>query len=210
MKRLIVIPLFAGLLSACSLSLESKEPTSSTYYLEPEISTYSDTQDAHIFVQSVVVAPGLDSKRIALRIRPNRQSYYAVGDWPGLLSEYLKFQITNDLSLSRITESASVFTRPNTRNYKLMIRVLDFQAEYEGSTESIPEIVIRLEVALVRSRNQEVLVHQWYEQRSTAEENRMGSIVGEMDSAFNAVLKELIQDIHTAIRNDLNNNTGQS
>ncbi len=210
MKRLMVILLFTWMLSACSLSLESKEPASSIYYLEPEISSYSDTQDAHIFVQSVVVAPGLDSKRIALRIRPNQQNYYAVGNWPGLLSEYLKFQITKDLSLSRITDSVAVMSRPNTRNYKLMIRVLDFQSEYEGSTDSIPEIVIRLEAALVRSRDQEVLVHQWYEQRSRADANRMSRIVSEMDGAFDTILNALIEDIYTAIKNDLNNNAGQT
>jgi ABC-type uncharacterized transport system auxiliary subunit len=210
MMRLMVILLLAWLLSACSLSLESKEPKSSIYYLEPEVSTYSDTQDAHIFVQSVVVAPGLDSKRIALRVRPNRQNYYAVGNWPELLSEYLNFQITKDLSFSRITNSVAVISRPNIRNYKLQIRVLDFQSEYDGNTDSIPDIVIRLEAALVRSRDQEVLVHQWYEQRSRVDENRMSLIVSEMDDAFESILETLIKDIHTAIKNDLNNNDGQT
>jgi ABC-type uncharacterized transport system auxiliary subunit len=209
-KHWVAILLFAWLISACSLSFESKEPESSIYYLEPEISVYTDTQDAHIFVQSVVVDPGLDSKRIALRVRPNRQNYYAVGNWPGLLSEYLKFQITRDLSLSGITKSVAVTSRPNSRNYKLRIRVLDFQSEYEGSTDSIPEVVIRLEAVLVRSRDQEVIVHQWYEQRSRADENRMSLIVSKMDSAFERVLSALIQDIHTAIKNDLDNSDGQA
>jgi ABC-type uncharacterized transport system auxiliary subunit len=201
MNRLPLMILIFSLLSACSLS--SREPIRQTYLLTPTPGTVMETPKAHLKLGKLSASPGLDRSRIVIHVPPYRMDYYAGARWPDNLPDYLQAVMLETMSLSGVADSVAVGSRSQIPNYMMLVRVLDFQAEYKTSTQDIPEVLVRMELTLLRSKAQKIILHQWYTSRKPASENRMSAVIKGFNEAFQEVQDAMIGDINQAIILDL-------
>lgn len=201
MNRLPLILLAFMLFAGCTMS--SSEPIPQTYRLTPTVNPVNETPMAHIKLGNIETSPGLDDSRIILHVLPYRIDHYAAARWPIRLPEYLDAVILEGLSLSQTAQSISQGSLSGLPNYKLQIRVLDFQTEYKTSVQDTPDMHIRMELTLQRSRGQRIILHDWYESRITSTDNNMTAIIKKFNEAFQEIFDNITVDVNKAITDDL-------
>lgn len=182
------------LLSACSAPLKSDLPVDQVYRLAPAVSTNIPGSNANLYLPTVAVSPALDSDRITL-IKPGyQQDFIANSRWPDDLSAYLHAVMLDALSRSGGFESVSDQLLGNAGQYKLLLRVSAFQAEYPPEGKGNAAVAVALESILVRVSDQRVMGQHRYTSRQENIPVSTGKIVEAMNQALGAVIASLAAD----------------
>lgn len=189
------------LITACSMS--SNEPITQTYRLTPELTPMVQPVEAHLKVARPEVSPELNGGRIVLHIEPHRMDHYAAASWPDNLPDYLLAVLVHQLGRAGLVRSTGRGSQSGTPNYKLVLRVLDFQPVYQKTTQGIPEIVMAMELTLLRSRGQTPVFHEHFRYRSPATGERMSDIIQGLNTAFETLLQEMLPEMNQAMLKDL-------
>ncbi len=182
------------LLSACSAPLKSDLPVDQVYRLAPAVSANVPRSTANLYLPLVAVSPALDSDRITL-IKPGyQQDFIANSRWPDDLSGYLHAVMLDALSRSGGFESVSDQLLGNAGQYKLLLRVAAFQAEYPPDGKGNAAVAVALESILVRVADQRVMGQHRYANRQENIPVSTGKIVDAMNQALGAVIASLAAD----------------
>ena len=184
----------AAALAACTGSFfKSSQPPSSTYLLSVTASPEADAAalPADLTVLMPRVRTGLDSDRVAALYPDGRLDYFARARWSGPLDE-----VVQDLTLQafhgrfrHVGSDTSAFNG----GYWLEIEIVDFQAEYAGSSPGAgPTAHVRLLARVGNGSDRHVLGEFEAEVRQPAADNHLTAVVAAYDAAANRALGEIV------------------
>ncbi|QQZ28082.1 hypothetical protein HMY34_04540 [Thiothrix subterranea] len=193
--RYLPFLLLLTLLSACSIPLKSDLPLEQTYRLAPLVATASQRLAANLYVSKVTVSPALDSDRIVLIKPPLQQDFIAHSRWPDDLSSYLHAVMVDGLARSGSFQSVSEQMLGKEGNYKLLLRVASFQAEYPKDGKSNAAVDIVMESSLVRVRDQHLLGQHRYAVRKEDIPISTSKLVEALNQALGEVIAALLMDL---------------
>jgi cholesterol transport system auxiliary component len=186
--------LVAWLLVACSLPLKSDLPADQVYRLQPQV-TATNPAPINLYLPKVEVSPELDNAHITLIKPPNQQDFIAASRWPDNLSSYLHGVILDALSGSGNFRSVSSQMPGREANYRLVLRVSAFQAEYPPGGKGAATVEVTLDAMLVRVQDQLLLGQHRYPVRRGNVPVSTGKIVEALDAALAEALGQVVTDI---------------
>lgn len=187
--------LLLTLLSACSLPLKSDLPVEQTYRLAPSVATASQRLNANLYVPKLTVNPALDSDRIVL-IKPLlQQDFIAHSRWPEDLSIYLHAVMLDALARSGQFQAVSDQMLDKDGNYKLLLRIDRFQAEYPTDGKGGAAVEIVMEASLVRVKDQHLLGQHRYAIRKAPVPVSTSKLVAALNQALGEVMAALLVDL---------------
>ncbi|MEZ5535760.1 MAG: ABC-type transport auxiliary lipoprotein family protein [Thiolinea sp.] len=200
---LLMAGLLISTLSGCSLPPKSSLGAEQVYRLSPEVSPVSGhaNSNVNLYLPPISVDPALDNRHIMLSGSDNRLDFIANSRWPDKLSSYLQAVIIDGLSESKAFQSVSSRLPGRGHNYRLLLRVSDFQAEFP--TELSPDIkhqqhtniVISLEAILVRTQDQRMMGTYRYQAHRRSVPVKTGRIVAAFEQALGEILAKLTTDL---------------
>ena len=179
-------------LSACSPKtfLKSDEPPQITYSLR------STGQNGSVFsgptkiveIAKPILPPGFEQNRIVLFMDDGRKlDYYAGAVWPGpldnVLEEFTKGALTATLpSIISVGRTESV-----AADYRLQLRVIDFQPIYGSNAEVPPRLLTRIEFTLVTLPSEHIVSNFILNRDGVASSARRDIIIGELQSQLQSM-----------------------
>lgn len=81
---------------------------------------------------------------------------------------------------------------PATSRYILRLDVRSFETRYDRGPEASPEVLVRVRVLLVPSKDRDAAREEMFEARVRAGDNRVGEIVRAYDTATSQVIGKLV------------------
>jgi ABC-type uncharacterized transport system, auxiliary component len=183
------------LLTACSIPMKSDLPAEQTYRLDPVVVATSPQVAVNLYVPKVTVSPALDSERIVLIKPPLQQDFIAHSRWPDDLSSYLHAVMLDALARSGSFQSVSAQMLGKDDNYKLLLRVASFQAEYPPAGKGSAAVEIVMDASLVRVRDQHLLGQHRYAVRKEQIPVSTSKIVAALNQALSEVIGALLADL---------------
>jgi len=155
------------------------------------------SQQLHLYIPTIQVTPGLDSNKIVLLKSAYEQDYIAESQWPDDLPVYLHSVIIDTLSDSGQFASVSSRLISRDNNYKLLLKVSAFQAELAPKPSSTVNVVVAIEIFLVSSKTQKLIIHKRYKTLGKNIEVRVSTIVKALNEALSQTLDLLVKDLNT-------------
>ncbi len=188
--------LAAGVLlwvAGCS-GFHSNESATQVYTLDPVFAASKaaapDTA-ANLQLLRPLVAPGLDTERIALRRSEQRLDYYAASRWPEPLPEFLQSLAVEALRATGKYRTVQANGAAFASDQVLQIEIRRFQAEYAG--DGPPTVHVQLLATLGQRADRKVLASVSADSSVPAVENRMQAVVAAFQKATAAALSELAE-----------------
>jgi len=181
----------ALLLAGCS-GLRSKAPADQVYLLQPALPAAATATAAAggLRVMLPVVAPGLDTQRIALVRADGRLDYYAASRWPADLSQVLQPLLIDALRAGGQFRAVQSDSAPFNAEYLLQVEVRQFGIEYDAAGNPVARVAL---VCLLGRANDRTAVRSFtIEQRAPAAANRMAAVMAALNEAFGKALAELV------------------
>jgi cholesterol transport system auxiliary component len=186
-------------ISSCTGSLfQSKTPPVSMYRLSPPpapdgavVGSGPAAADpaADLAVLRPTARPGLQSDRIAVLYPDRHLDYFADARWSGPLEQVVQDLAVQVFRADASLRNVSADSSPFTSGYWLELEVLDFQAEYAGT--SAPIVHVRLLARLGSARDRHVIGSFEAQVREPAAQNRLSAIVAAYEKAADEALREL-------------------
>ena len=205
---LLIIGFLSGVLSGCSLPIKSQRPAEQVYRLSPTVTPLNGSQPAKInlYLPPVSINPALDNSNIMLASAGNRLDFIADSRWPDKLSDYLRAVIIDGLTMSNAFQSVSERMLGREDNYRLLLRVTDFQAELPDTFKSTAAndqqdtatVVISLEAFLLRVQDQRLIGKYRYKKQTAGILIKTSKIVATFEKTLNEILQELVIDLGSA------------
>lgn len=184
-------------LSGCSLLPTNDAPPDQVYRLAPQVGKAQHSSAASLYFPRVEMNPALDNERITLLKPGLQQDFIARSRWPDELSTYLHAVMLDALAASGAFRSVSGQMLGDAGQYKLLLRVSDFQAAYPAEGEAEATVEVAMEVLLVRMQDQRLLKQQRYQVRKENVPVSTGAIVSALNQALEEVLVDMIRDLAT-------------
>ena len=205
---LLVSGLLSGVLSSCSLPIKSQRPVEQVYRLSPTVTPLNSSQPAKInlYLPPLSINPALDNSNIMLASAGNRLDFIADSRWPDKLSDYLRAVIIDGLTMSNAFQSVSERMLGREDNYRLLLRVTDFQAELPDTFKSAAAndqqdtatVVISLEAFLLRVQDQRLIGKYRYKKQTAGILIKTSKIVAAFEKTLNEILQELAIELGSA------------
>jgi uncharacterized lipoprotein YmbA len=174
-----IIPLFAlFLLTACG-SFKSTEPQQMLYTLRPAPATEAPAIGQRVVVEVVrpTVPPGFDRDRIALYLNGgNRLDYFAGSRWSSTLDELIQTFTVRTASNLYPNVVANASEQNVSAQYRLQMKVNEFQPVYQGTATSNPRLVTNIEFTLIDLPEETILTSFTMGREGTATSNRLETI----------------------------------
>lgn len=182
-------------LFGCSSLLQSDVPPDQVYRLSPQVNVAAYRSNANLYLPRIEVSPALDTNRITLIKEQFQQDFIADSRWPDELSNYLHAIMLDALSRSGGFRSVSDQVLGKDSNYKLLLRVAAFQAEYPPQGKGSAAVALAMESILVRVRDQHIMGQHRYEIRKDNIPLSTSKIVEAMNQALEDVIRQLNQHL---------------
>lgn len=187
--------LSSALLVGCSGSFfESKLPINTVYVLTPVPSASSGppsvTVNADLAVGHPIVAPGLDTDRIAV-LKGRVLDYYAGASWGATASVVMQSFLIGSLQNQQLFRGVATEDARVASDYLLDIELTHFQAEYPNG--EVPAVHVGLVGRVVRVKDRRLVATIPVEVTERAEQNHLGAVVAAFEKASRGVAVTLAQ-----------------
>ena len=190
------------LLTGCASSLlKSNEPAPTIYSLRPTSDLQAIEAPAKftakiIEIQRPALPPGFDTAQIGMYLADGRQiNYFTGAKWPSPLDDTLQ-EFTNQTA--RLMLPSLIVTYPGQSietNYRLQIRVNDFEPIYTDGPNQPPQLVASLTFNLLAMPDEKLLTSFTVEQKKTADGNSLGSITDGLQGLLQSVEQQAFTTI---------------
>jgi ABC-type uncharacterized transport system auxiliary subunit len=196
-----IITALAAQLCACTLL--TAQPPDQIYTLDP--ATWNEPSHnplpININVTKPDIAPGLDTYSIALT-RPNHEfSYFSETRWPSTSADMIRELIIESLqNYNAVQAISSELLYPNP-NYRMLISVQDFQAEYaaRNTDKNAPIAHVTLNIEIVNVKDRRLVISFRETEKTSAASNTMADIIAAFNTAFQQVSKRATERATAAI-----------
>lgn len=190
-SRMAMVSLvLAVLLSACS-GFSSKSAVTQTYLLQPAMpgAAAASAPATSLAVVLPVVAPGLDTERIALVQPDGRLDSFAASRWPDALSLVLHPLIIDAVRASGAWQTVQMDGAPFNAEFVLQVEVRQFAIEYDAAGN--PSAKVSLVGTLGRRADRATLRTISIAQTASASANRMSAVIEAFNHALGDSLSQL-------------------
>lgn len=195
MKQGFAALTLALLLGGCSTMLVSKEPQQTIYSLRPALEEQSDipqTKLARVIeIPRPSVPPGMERNRIALYMNDGQKlDYFASALWAAPLEDVLQ-NFTRRTATSVLPYVVAVTPDQNLdANYRLQIKVNEFQPVYGGNIDVAPLLKANIEFTLISMPADKIVSSFTLSQQRQLENNRLDLIVAGLESMLQDIERE--------------------
>jgi cholesterol transport system auxiliary component len=191
-------------IAGCSGSFfKSSTPPQSIYQLSAHGTAAAVEMPFDLAVLKPRVRTGLDTDRIAALYADRRLDFFANARWSGPLED-----VVQDLALQAFREQGNLHSLHTDGSafgsgYWLEIEIVDFQAEYPGSSSGeggVPPIVhVHLLARVGSAAERHLLGRIEADEHRAATENRLTAIVEAYNEAVDAALAKIVRDAMQAL-----------
>jgi cholesterol transport system auxiliary component len=189
-RRAVLLGTAALSVSGCAFL--SKPPVPQLYILRPQVTA---PMGMPVRWRLSVAVPdaisSLDTPRIALSRSPITMDYFASAAWTDRVPLLLQRTLVQSFDTSGRIISVGRDTSGFESDYLLETEIRDFQARYD-SPSGPPEVVVVIQVKLVRMPEREIVGGMLANQRATAVSNSMDSVVGAFNQAAGGALSQIV------------------
>jgi ABC-type uncharacterized transport system auxiliary subunit len=204
-KPKIALAGLAFLLNGC-VSLKDNAPVPTQYRIQAQhISTNAKALPYTITVGKPDVVSWLNTNRVALTLQNGRVlDYFSGAQWSGRLDTVLEVFIVESLSRDYEVVLESTHGVNKNADYKLMTRVINYQAEYPKSpTTDLPELNITLVVTLIRSNDGVVVKQMRISNKQKATSNTLMDITDVLENMLQDAFAEIQESLRQLIIKDM-------
>lgn len=199
-----IIPAFVSilLLSGCASSfLKSDEPPVTIFSLRAaqNLDPIGEDQKAKsniIDIRRPFLPPGFDSARIAMYLENGRRlDYYSGAKWPSPLDETL-LEFTSQTA--RKTLPNIIIAAPGQAtesDYRLQMRVNDFQPVYSGGPDQLPQLVASISFTLLKMPEERIVTSFTIDQQETAQANTLSLITAGLEHLLQSVEAKALETV---------------
>lgn len=193
MRKMIPALLSVLVLSGCASLLTSNSEPQAIYSLKEarDITALNSSTSglSHVLeIQRPVLPPGFDTARIAMYLENGRRmDYYADAKWASPLDEVLQ-EFTLQTARKTFPQAiVAVSGQALDADYRLQIKVNEFQPVYSGVAETAPLIVASLSFTLLAMPEERIVTSFTIEQQEAAQANTLGSITAGLERLLQSV-----------------------
>ncbi len=195
----------ALVLSACSTSqfLTSSEPPQTIYSLRPvQASGEGSPSPARIVeIAAVTVPPGMDRDRIALYLdQGSKLDYYAAARWSAPLDTLLQEFTRRTASATLPYVVAVTSDQGIPAEYKLQMKINEFQPVYTGDQTSAPMLKISAEFTLIRLPDDMIVSNFTLSKQEAAQDNRLDAITLGLERLLQEVERDAFLKIDAKLK----------
>lgn len=194
------------LLAGCGTSslLTSQEPRQTIYALRAAAVDSAVPMDAPaqiIEITQPTLPPGMERDRIALYLDGGRKlDYFAAARWTSSLDDVLQ-DFTRRMAGNVLPYVIAVTPQESIHpNYRLQIKMLDFQPVYEGNADGTPMIEAVVEFTLVSLPKDKVVTSFVLGKRGRASDNRLDVITAGLEKMLQEIEYEAFMRIDHHLR----------
>ena len=187
MKKVLLVA--ACLVLAACASFERNVPEPRVYRLSVPALPAGPGVEANLVVLEPVVAPGLDSERIASLWPGNRLDYYAGARWSGALGSLVQGTLVAAVrGAGRVT---TVEADPGRfrATHVLGLEVIRFESDYGGGGDPVARVVMN--ATLARHGDRRALASWSAAGEAPASANTLTAVTAALDAAFARAAVEL-------------------
>lgn len=182
-------------LGACAVELPGAGQQARIFVLSPK-STFDEELpevDWQLLIDAPIAAAGLNTTRIALRQSQIELQYYANAAWTDTATKMIQRLIIESFENSSSIVSVGRQAVGLRADFILVTELREFQAEYEGVSDSEPpNIRIRLNAKLVQMPRRVIVSSKTYDFLVPAAARDIESVIKGFDQALGKVLKRLV------------------
>ncbi len=192
-------------LGGCSTAnlLTSTAPVQTIYALRPAPAIGAEEAGTArvVEVTKPSVPPGFETDRIALYLDGGQKlDYFSGAQWPSLLDEvvqeFTRRTATNTLPfVVAVTPSQSL-----DADFRLQVKVNEFQPVYDGGIEAAPRLVTNLEFTLISMPEERIVRSFSLGRQGTASSNRLDVIAAGLEKMLQEVEVEAFQKLEPHLR----------
>jgi len=200
MKKTIIAILGLVLLSGCTgVNLSSNTPPATYYLLHAEPVVQKTPALVPIILEEPRMVAGLDTDRIALTKQDGRiLDYYATAHWAAPLPRVL-----NDIFVESFSTRYNIVPRrarsleANAGEYRVMITVRDFQAEYPNGTDNLPGVHIAFNVTLIDQKTGKTADEFVVRNKKAVAQNTLTAVTDAMEVALQESVSDMLNRLQT-------------
>lgn len=199
MKKHFLLLLIPFCLGGC---LTSNTPAPTYYVLNPEMIDMEDKRKlpVSVIIERPSVVSGLNTDRIALVKSGGRElDYFAQARWNGQLDKIVQDFIIESFENSYDIVEVDTTSLHQKADYLVVTKIRDFQAEYDGDTNSPPTIKVTLVCSILKLPEKKLISRIIKTQEKTIEVNSMSEIV----SGFEELLRQTSYEILNEMSQEL-------
>lgn len=201
----IILPLLSVLmLGACAGGfLQSTAPKNTIYSLRPADLAPSTTSGKAVVIEIAkpTVPPGFETERIALLMGEGRTlDYFSGATWPDLLDTVMQdfTRRTAGNILPYVVTTAPA--QPVHADYRLEVKVNEFQAVYGDNSTSPPRLMVDMEFTLVSLPDERIVRNFSLARSGMAASNNLEAIAAGLESMLQDVQAEAFNKLNTDLR----------
>lgn len=163
------------------------------YVLTPKSTFPADLPKVawQLSVQRPIATGGLDETRIALKRDPVTLAYFKGASWTAAAPDMVQTLLIESFEASGKIVAVGRDTIQFRPDYMLQPELREFQADYSRNP-AVPDVIVRLNVKLIRLPDREIIASDGFESRFQAAADEMPRIVEAFDAALGKVLKEAV------------------
>lgn len=187
--RLLIVSLLAVVLTACSITKPRDVGNANMVNLEtPQLAAAKARKNASLKVEYPSAAPDLDTYRISVKRKDNKQDYFAGTRW----SEFLPALVQS--VMVEAFAQAGTFTRVNSDavvsrgGYVLQTEIQEFSAVYAAQNMA-PQAVIRIAFRLSPQDNAGATKSFVLEEKVQAQNNTLQATASAFKQGFSNILQ---------------------
>lgn len=194
-RAFALLPLLV--LAAC-ISVGKERPGRELYVLQAAPAVVSKNRlEASVRVMEPEAAPGLDTRRIAVRDTPNHLTYYTGVAWAQPVPQLLQEFMIDMLSQSQAFKNVSSDQDTTFADIIVRMAVHDFEVDITGDA---PIVRMRLSVTMVSGNSREVLRSFSVSRTAKAAANHMPQIMEAFDAAAAEAAAEIARKLQSGWR----------
>lgn len=194
-------------LCGCSTAslFDSETPIPTNYMLAPAPAAKAPTQSRASNVDVAIarpdVAPGLDSRRIAV-LKGRLLDHYKGTEWGGSVSEVAQTMMVRSLDQQQLFRSVTSEQTRVSAEYLLDVEVRDFQSEYDEGAAN-PQVRVTFVSRVIRIRDRELVATIISTSLQPAADNKMGAVAAAFELAAQQASLDLAGKAASAIDADV-------
>lgn len=191
--------------AGCSTAgvLKSTEPQQTVYTLRPvePAGTTSGIPARVTEIATPALPPGMDTDRIALFLANGQKlDYYAAARWSAPLRRIIQDVTRRNASAVLPYVVAVTPEQGMAANFRLQIKVNEFQPVYETDANGVPLLKANLEFALVRANSDKLISSFTLSKEERANDNKLDAITSGLELMLQDIEREAFTRLDEALR----------
>ena len=191
-----LVALSLGVSGCISVNLGGPPPATVFTLQAPEGQMKAPSGDVRgrtvVVVPKPDLPPALATERIALYFEQERRmDYYADAKWSGKLDELVQ-EFLIDRAQQRLPRTVVEKTEAASANYRLSVKVTNFEPVYKGAADQPPRLDVEMTVTVIDLPEERIRAQFTVKKSAQASENRLTPITAELGKLLQSAIDEAL------------------